>query len=167
MNLLQIGAPANLAARMPRNQKIQIKLEMDLSPPPFATTEVRTQLLPIPYQVRLYDPGSLFAEKLHAVLCRTWKSRVKGRNIYDFVWHVARKVSPNIPHLEARMRQSGHWGDESLSPQRLRDLLKQKFQAVDLQKATGDVRVFLKDPRELDLWSHEFFDDLANRVAIS
>jgi predicted nucleotidyltransferase component of viral defense system len=167
MNLLQIGAPADLAARMPRNQKIQIKLEMDLNPPPFATTEVRTQLLPTPYQVRLYDPGSLFAGKLHAVLCRAWKSRVKGRDFYDFVWHVARKVSPNIQHLEARMRQSGHWGDESLSPQRLRDLLKERFQAVDLQKATGDVRVFLKDPRELDLWSHKFFDDLADRVAIS
>jgi hypothetical protein len=167
MNLLQIGAPADLAARMPRNQKIQIKLEMDLNPPPFATTEVRTQLLPTPYQVRLYDPGSLFAGKLHAVLCRAWKSRVKGRDFYDFIWHVARKVSPNIPHLEARMCQSGHWGDESLSPQLLRDLLKERFQAVDFQKATGDVRVFLKDPRELNLWSREFFDDLADRVAIS
>ncbi len=78
MNLLQIGAPADLAARMPRSREIQIKLEMDLNPPPFASTEVRTQLLPTPYQVRLYDPESLFAGKLHAVLCRAWKSRGGG-----------------------------------------------------------------------------------------
>ena len=164
MNLLQIGAPADLAARMPRNQKIQIKLEMDLNPPPFATTEVRTQLLPTPYQVRLYDPGSLFAGKLHAVLCRAWKSRVKGRDCYDFVWHVARNVAPNIPHLETRMRQSGHWGKDSLSTLRLRDLLKERFQVLDFQKAADDVRVFLKDPRELDLWSREFFDKLSDRI---
>jgi hypothetical protein len=150
---------------MPRNQKIQIKLEMDLNPPPFATTEVRTQLLPTPYQVRLYDPGSLFAGKLHAVICRAWKNRVKGRDFYDLVWYVARKVQPNIPHLEARMRQSGHWGNEALSPERLRGLLKERFQAVDFQKAAKDVRVFLRDPRELDLWSGAFFDDLVDHIA--
>jgi predicted nucleotidyltransferase component of viral defense system len=164
MNLLQIGAPADLATRMPRNQKIQIKLELDLNPPPFAATEVRTQLLPTPYQVRLYDPGSLLAGKLHAVLCRTWKSRVKGRDFYDLVWYVARKIPPNIAHLEARMRQSGHWGNESLVPQRLRDLLKERFQSVDFQKAADDVRVFLRDPRELDLWSRKFFEDLADHI---
>jgi len=164
MNLLQIGAPVDLATRMPRNQKIQIKLELDLNPPPFATTEVRTQLLPTPYQVRLYDPGSLFAGKLHAVLCRAWKSRVKGRDFYDLVWYVARKIQPNITHLEARMRQSGHWGNESLTPQRLRDLLKERFQVLDFRKAADDVRVFLKDPRELDLWSREFFDKLADGI---
>jgi hypothetical protein len=62
------------------------------------------------------------------------------------------------------MRQSGHWGKEALSPQRLRDLLKERFQAVDLKKAADDVRVFLKDPRELDLWSREFFEDLTDRI---
>ena len=77
-----------LPARLPSNQRLRIKLEMDLEPPPFATTEVRTQLLPSPYQVRLYDLRSLFAGKLHAVLCRGWKKRVKGRDFYDFVWYV-------------------------------------------------------------------------------
>jgi hypothetical protein len=88
---------------------LQIKLEMDIEPPANATTEVRTQLLPTPYQVRLYDLPSLFAGKLHAVLCRGWKSRVKGRDFYDFVWYVRRGIQPNLEHLEVRMRQSGHW----------------------------------------------------------
>ncbi len=87
----------------------QIKLEMDIQPPPHATTEFRAQILPTPYQVRLYDLGSLFAGKLHAVLCRGWKNRVKGRDFYDFVWYVGRKVAPNLRHLDARMRQSKHW----------------------------------------------------------
>ena len=96
LNLLHIGAPAELARRLPQGQRLRIKLEMDLDPPPSATTEVRTQLLPSPYQVKLYDLPSLFAGKLHAVLCRGWKSRVKGRDFYDFVWYVGRNIQPNL-----------------------------------------------------------------------
>ncbi len=117
LNLLHIGAPEGLTRRLPRNQKVKIKLEMDLDPPVGATTEVKTQLLPTPYQVQLYDQGSLFAGKLHAVLCRGWKSRVKGRDFYDFVWYVGRKTVPNLAHLDARMRQSGHWDGEPLDPE--------------------------------------------------
>jgi hypothetical protein len=66
-----------------------IKLELDTTPPPLASTEVKTHLLPTPFQVRLYDLPSLFAGKLHAMLFRDWKSRVKGRDFYDFVWYIA------------------------------------------------------------------------------
>ena len=41
---------------------------------------------------------------LHAVLYRDWKSRVKGRDFYDFVRYVSRDVPVNLVHLEARMR---------------------------------------------------------------
>jgi hypothetical protein len=164
LNLLHIGAPADLARRLPQSQRLQIKLEMDLEPPPNATTEVRTQLLPSPYQVKLYDLPSLFAGKLHAVLCRGWKNRVKGRDFYDFVWYVGRNIQPNLAHLEARMRQSGHWDGGEITRQVLVDLLRERFAAVDFQQAAEEVRVFLPDPRELQLWSREFFDGLAVRL---
>jgi Nucleotidyl transferase AbiEii toxin, Type IV TA system len=164
LNLLHIGAPADLARRLPRNQQLRIKLEMDIEPPPHATTEVRTQLLPSPYQVKLYDLPSLFAGKLHAVLCRGWKNRVKGRDFYDFVWYVGRNIAPNLVHLEARMRQSGHWNGGEITRQVLVDLLRERFAAVDFKNAAEEVRVFLPDPRELELWSREFFDGLALRL---
>jgi hypothetical protein len=164
LNLLHIGAPADLARRLPQSQKLQIKLEMDIEPPPNATTEVRTQLLPTPYQVRLYDLPSLFAGKLHTVLCRGWKSRVKGRDFYDFVWYVGRNIQANLVHLEARMRQSGHWNGGEITRQVLVDLLRERFAAVDFKQAADEVRVFLPDPRELQLWSREFFDGLAVRM---
>lgn len=164
LNLLRIGAPADLARRLPRNQQLRIKLEMDIEPPTHATTEVRTQLLPSPYQVKLYDLPSLFAGKLHAVLCRGWKNRVKGRDFYDFVWYVGRNIAPNLAHLEARMRQSGHWNGGEITRQVLVDLLRERFAAVDFKSAAEEVRVFLPDPRELELWSREFFDGLAVRL---
>jgi hypothetical protein len=165
LNLLHIGAPADLARRLPQTQKLQIKLEMDIEPPPNATTEVRIQLLPTPYQVRLYDLPSLFAGKLHAALCRGWKSRVKGRDFYDFVWYVGRNIQPNLEHLEARMRQSGHWDGGAITSQVLVDLLRERFAAIDFKQAADEVRVFLPDPRELQLWSREFFDGLAVRLS--
>ncbi len=165
LNLLHIGAPADLARRLPRNQQLRIKLEMDLEPPPHAATEVRTQLLPSPYQVRLYDLGSLFAGKLHAVLCRGWQNRVKGRDFYDLVWYAGRNITPNLEHLDARMRQSGHWDGEPITRKILVDLLHERFSKIDFKQAADEVRVFLSDPRELELWSREFFDDLAGRLA--
>lgn len=165
LNLLHIGAPPELARRLPRSQTLRIKLELDTEPPPHAITEVRTQLLPTPYQVRLYDPGSLFAGKLHAVLCRNWKSRIKGRDFYDFVWYVSRATTPNLKHLDARMRQSGHWNGEEISTKNLVQLLLNRFSDINFRQAADEVRVFLADPRETELWSQNFFNDLAGQIA--
>jgi predicted nucleotidyltransferase component of viral defense system len=164
LNLLHIGTPPDLARRLPSGQKLKIKLEMDLQPPPHATTEVRAQILPTPYQVQLYDLSSLFAGKLHAVLCRGWKNRIKGRDFYDFVWYVGRKITPNLRHLDARMRQAGHWSGESITSETLTGLLKKRFAEVDFQEAADEVRVFLHDAREVELWSKDFFVDLAARI---
>lgn len=166
MNLIHIGAPDPLARNFPQGQKIKIKLEMDSSPPPRANTEVHTKLLPIPHQVRLYDLPSLFAGKLHALLCRSWKQRVKGRDYYDFVWYVARGIPVNLPHLEVRMRQSGHWSEDPLTEKTLHRLLEEKFRSVEIKKITEEMGIFLRNPDEIQLWSSEFFLDVARRVRI-
>ena len=149
LNLLHIGAPADLARRLPLGQSLRLKLELDMRPPPHATTEVRTQLLPSPYQVTLYNLSSLFAGKLRAVLCRGWKSRIKGRDFYDFVWYIGTNIRPNLAHLDARMRQSGHWNGEPINLEILRGLLLEQFAGIDFKKTANEVRVFISDPREL------------------
>ena len=163
INLLHIGAPQDLARQLPRGQKLQIKLELDLEPPPQAVTEVRTQLLPSPYQVKLYDLPSLFAGKLHAILCRGWKNRVKGRDFYDFIWYVGRGILPNLAHLDSRLRQSGHWDGASLDENLLAALLQDRIAQTDFLRAADDVKVFLADPREVALWSREFFSELVTK----
>jgi predicted nucleotidyltransferase component of viral defense system len=165
INLLQIGVPEELSRRFPPNQKIVIKLELDTRPPPFAGTEVKTHLLPTPFRVRLYDLPSLFAGKLHALLFRDWKNRVKGRDVYDFVWFVSRRVPVNLPHLEARIRQSGNPAIERLDLAGLQSLLSERFGKVDPAVAADEVRPYLRDARELELWSEAFFKELIPRLA--
>ncbi|MDA0989988.1 MAG: nucleotidyl transferase AbiEii/AbiGii toxin family protein [Verrucomicrobia bacterium] len=164
INMLSIGVPEELSRHFLHNQKITIKLELDTTPPPLASTELKTHLLPTPFQVRLYDLPSLFAGKLHAMLFRDWKSRVKGRDFYDFVWYVSRDVPINLPHLEARIKQSGSQQIENLDLATLRSLLKERIGRVDIAAAAEEVRPFLRDPRELTLWSDAFFMDLIPRL---
>ena len=53
------------------NETIKIKFEVDINPPSFTKFEHKYRLLPSPYEVNMYDLSSLFAGKIHAVLCRT------------------------------------------------------------------------------------------------
>lgn len=166
VNLLRIGLPDWLARRVPRLQQVRVKLEIDTNPPPAAETEARTRLIPIPHQVRLYDPPSLLAGKLHAVLCRAWKNRVKGRDWYDLVWYAGRGIRPNLPHLAARMVQTGHWPTgQPMGISDLSRLLSSRIGEVDFAAAADDVRPFLADTGELSLWSPEFFTEVAARCA--
>lgn len=164
MNLLQVGIPKELSPYFPQSQKIAIKLELDTNPPPLATTEIKTHLLPTPFQVRVYDLPSLFAGKVHALLYRSWKNRVKGRDFYDFVWYISRNVPVRLAHLEARIAQSPPRETGSLDIAELKTLLRKRIKTVDLTAASGEVRPFLQDPRELSLWSEDFFEDLISRL---
>lgn len=165
INLAYIGAPDYLHERLPELQQVKIRIEVDTDPPPLAEYEVLTRLTPIPFQVRLFDLPCLFAGKLHALLCRNWKSRIKGRDFYDFIWYLGRQVPCNVRHLQARMTQTGHLrpGDH-LDGVQLRQLLRQRFEQVDFEQARRDVRPFVGDPAELAMWDAGFFRSLADGV---
>ncbi len=165
VNLLSIGAPEGLRNLLPKPQRIKIKLEVDTNPPAGADYGVKTLLVPIPFQVKLFTLPCLFAGKLHAVLCRNWKQRVKGRDYYDFIWYLGRGIPCHLPHLQKRMEQTGHW-DESwiLDLPALRKLLLERFETVDFEQAKSDVRPFIQDADELALWNKEFFLGLVERV---
>lgn len=164
VTMISAGVPDEIGAQFPHNAKISVKLELDTTPPPGASTEVRTRLLPLPFQVRIYDLPSLFAGKLHAVLLRDWKSRVKGRDFYDLVWYVSRGVPVNLAHLEARLRQSGYRSTSNLTLSTLHEMLKERVGRVDIGAAAEEVRPFLRDTRELELWSERFFLEVCEQV---
>lgn len=142
---------------------IKIKLEVDVNPPSFANYENKYRMVPIPYAIRLYDEPSLFAGKLHAVICRSWKNRVKGRDLYDYIFYLTRKSQFNLPHLQARLIDSGFLGaDEQISLKDVKNILIERFYKIDFNQAKQDVLPFIKNQQVLDIWSPEFFEAITN-----
>lgn len=167
INLLVIQAPDNIIKGLHREQKVKIKLEVDTDPPPGSQHEVKTLLTPIPFEVKVFTKPDLFAGKVHAVLCRGWQSRVKGRDFYDLVWFIGQKIPCHIEYLKEKMVQTNHWKrEDKISKDRLIQLLQEKFKAVDFNKASQDVRPFIKDKQELALWSRDFFLEIIKDIAV-
>ena len=147
------------------NETIKIKFEVDTNPPAGATFEHKYRLLPAPYEVTLYDMPSLFAGKAHAVICRAWKSRVKGRDLYDYVFYLSRGASLNTEHLKSRLVQSGIWdNDAPFTTEDAKQLLCARFKTIDYTQAKDDVRPFIKDTASLDLWNKDFFRQITEEL---
>ena len=165
--LLVIEAGEELTGQVAAGQVLKVKIEVDTDPPPGFSTSTRYLLQPIPFAVRSYSLPDLFAGKMHAILFRKWKNRVKGRDWYDLVWYAANHPQLNLGHLEQRMRQTGHWsGELSLSPVAFSDLLFEAIDRLDVNQARKDVAPFVKDQQMLALWSHDFFSDVASRIRV-
>ena len=148
-----------------KDELISIKFEVDINPPMGATFETKFSLLPSPYQVRLYDMPSLFAGKIHACLCRNWKSRVKGRDFYDYVFFLAMGAKVNLVNLKAKLVQSKFIAEDyDLTIENLKTLLNERFSNMDFAQAKEDVLPFVKDKSKLDLWSKEFFIEITKTL---
>ncbi|MBI5655308.1 MAG: nucleotidyl transferase AbiEii/AbiGii toxin family protein [Geobacter sp.] len=165
--LLVIESAEEIARQIPAGQVLKVKLEVDTDPPPGFATQTRYLLQPIPFAVRVYTLPDLFAGKMHALLFRRWKNRVKGRDWYDFVWYAANHPTLNLAHLEQRMRQTGHWsGDQPLTAEVFTELFHGVIDTLDIDQARRDVAPFVKDRQHLEIWSREFFHDVADRVQV-
>lgn len=162
---IRIGLDEPLKRYTQSNEVIKIKLEIDIDPPPNFSTEVRYLLKPVPFSVRTYTPEDLFAGKMHALLCRPYKVRVKGRDWYDLIWYVSKGFSLHLSHLEARLKQSGHYSSPSpLTTDEALGLLQEKILKLDIDAAKEDIRRFIRNPQELDIWSKEFFLSLIPHI---
>ena len=155
----------SISSLVPGNETVKIKFEVDTNPPPFAGYEKQYRLLPIPYEVQLYDAPSLFAGKIHAVLCRGWKNRIKGRDLYDFVFYVSRKIPVNLSHLNARLADSGFIPDgTSLTIQKVKEALSDRFTSIDYSNAKRDVLPFIRNSASVDVWSEDFFTRITQGI---
>ena len=164
-HLLLFYASDAAASGIAGSETIKIKFEVDTNPPGGATFEHKYRLLPAPYEIALYDTPSLFAGKVHAVICRAWKNRVKGRDLYDYLFYLSRSATLNTEHLKARLVQSNAWDEQK--PFTLDDakkLLLDRFETIDYAQAREDVRPFVKDPASLDLWSADFFKQITTEL---
>jgi hypothetical protein len=147
-------------------QKVQIKLEIDTDPPlkllPFDNKLV---LNPTPFYVKTYAIVDLFAGKMHAVLCRNWQKRIKGRDWYDLIWYIRSGIPVNLAHLRERMRQTEHLKlDEKFGEKELLQRLRSKIDELDWELAKSDIWPFIADKEKLALWSSKFFHDIIGHL---
>lgn len=157
--------PSDGANAIAANETIKIKFEVDTDPPIGASYEHKYRLLPAPYEVTLYDMPSLFAGKVHAVICRGWKNRIKGRDLYDYVFYLSKGATLNTENLKARLVQSDRWEDgKNFTIADAKKLLCERFEAIDYAHAKEDVIPFIKDKASLDLWSADFFKQITENL---
>lgn len=150
---------------IPASAVIRIKLEIDTNPPAGAQYEEKSSFLPHPYIARLLDAPSLLATKLHAVLARKF---LKGRDFYDYIFYLQKKIPVNLILLENALRQTGQWTNiKPLAIHDLQLLLIEKFKATDFQAAKTDVAPFIRDTNELFAWSKELFVDSVKMLCSS
>lgn len=163
--MLVVQAGTDLTRQMHANALLKIKLEVDTDPPSGFETESRVVLLPVPFAVRSYSLPDLFAGKMHALLCRKWKNRVKGRDWYDFVWYLGHHPQLRLSHLESRMRQSGDWtGSAPLTRMDLLDRFRSAIAMLDVGQARQETDRFVRDKTKLALWSREFFLEIVDKI---
>lgn len=166
-SLLTISTDETITRTIPTGRLLKIKLEIDTDPPSGFDVEAKYLLKPIPFAVRTYVLPDLFAGKIHALLCRKWKSRVKGRDWYDLIWYLANYPELHLAHLEKRMRQSGHWQKESsLDKAALFKLFNQAIEELNIIQAQKDVLPFVKDPGAVEVWSKDFFRSVVGRICL-
>ncbi|HEY3330216.1 MAG TPA: nucleotidyl transferase AbiEii/AbiGii toxin family protein [Capsulimonadaceae bacterium] len=163
--MIKISARPELVRDLHPNTSLKIKIEIDTDPPGRFETETKYLLAPIPFPVRVYTLPNLLAGKLHAILCRQWASRVKGRDWYDLVWYAGRYPIVNLAHLEERMRQSGHWNKcVPLDMDALSQLLRAAVNRLDVDHARTEVAPFVHSRETLAVWSRPFFMDVIGRI---
>ena len=164
-NMILVDIPEPVRKRMHPGKEIKIKLEVDTDPPEGFHTEAKYLLQPMPFSVNAYALPYLFAGKMHALLCRSWGNRVKGRDWYDLVWYAGRGEAVGLKHLEKRMQQTGHLeAGQSLTEEGLKQMLEKKIGSTDFNEAKKDVEPLLKNPSSLEVWSEAFFRVICGKL---
>lgn len=144
---------------------VKIKLEVDVNPPLGFNTEERLLLKPYSCYIKCFAPEDLFAGKVHALLYRNWKNRVKGRDWYDLEWYIRKNVAVNLSHVTQRAIHSGDWNKKhNMSKSDLLTLINARIHEVDFSQAKADVARFLKDITVLEIWSKSYFLDIIDKL---
>ncbi len=149
-----------------RGRIINIKLEVDTTPPLDFATEDKLLLLPRSFYVRCFTLPCLFAGKMHALLFRSWKNRVKGRDWYDFEWYVRKGVALDFTHFCRRAYQFSSVPENSLTMENFQQLLLDKIRQIRFSSAIDDVRPFIREQDSLQLWSSDYFEQVASMMRI-
>lgn len=146
------------------NKTIKIKIEVDRNPPLQFSTEEKLLIRPFSFYVKCFTQPSLFAGKMHALLYRKWKGRVKGRDWYDLEWYIKKGIPLDVEHFLNRAKDTGDWKENLITLEQIKQLLKDKIAEVSIDNIKEDVVRFIKDDKALKIWSPDYFNDLVDKL---
>ncbi len=142
-------------------KSIKIKIEVDTNPPLMFDTEQKLLMKPYSFMTRCFTLPDLYAGKMHALVFRNWKTRLKGRDWYDFEWYVRNDVPLDFQHLQERIWE---FSGEEMSHEKFMQLLNERLATADMKSVLEDVTRFVRNPNELKIWSNDYFLELAKKI---
>lgn len=146
------------------NKSIKIKIEVDCAPPLGFKTEEKLLLRPFSFYVKCFTRSNLFAGKMHALLFRKRKNRVKGRDWYDLEWYIKKGIPLDRKHFLQRAIDTGDWNKKTITEKQILQLLKDKINTVSLENVKEDLFPFIKNDKTLEIWSTDYFMDLIEKM---
>ena len=129
------------------SQKLSIKLEVDSHPPEGWHIENTVVNKIFMLNITHFALSSLYATKIHACFFRKY---AKGRDFYDFVWYLGKKIEPNYELLNNAILQT-HGINLRLGRKNIKNFLLEKTAKVDFNLMSKDVERFLEDKSDLKL----------------
>ena len=167
ITMLTIEPLKQFSGGFQENSKLQIKFEVDTDPVTDFEYEARYLLMPTSFPVIALKKPDLFAGKLHALLFRKWKNRIKGRDFYDYIWYIKNNIPVRITYLAKKASQSGHLEAGDLkNKSQLTNHLHKRFKSIDFENAKIDVMPFIRDSNELQYWSLDFFMQATEKLEV-
>jgi predicted nucleotidyltransferase component of viral defense system len=158
--LLKIGVHSDLVKGIHSESLIRIKVEIDTDPPMKYSCEQKFLSQPVPVSVRCVDEKCLFVCKMRAALFRAWKSRVKGRDWYDAVWFIRKKIPLDLSLFS---KLSGE--KVPLTRATFLKLAKERIDQLDVSAAMNDIIHFVRDQEAIKrTWSKKFFHHWIDQI---
>jgi predicted nucleotidyltransferase component of viral defense system len=142
-------------------QKLFIKVEIDTFPPQGGSIEVSLINKLFMFTITHLDLPSLFATKLHACFFRRY---IKGRDFYDLLWYLTRKIDPNFVLLNNAIKQTQKNRIIQVNRSTFQQFLLQQMLKVNFEKVRREVERFLEDKDEVKLLNKQSFINLIKRM---
>lgn len=158
--LLKIGVHSDLLKGIHPETLIRIRVEIDTNPVLGYVYEQKFLSQPVAVSIKCVNEECLFAGKMHAALFRAWKGRVKGRDWYDVVWFIQKKIPLNLS-LFSQLNELSH----QLDREAFLSMARERIHQLDVPSAIEDVIHFVRDQEAIRrTWSEDFFQYMIKNI---
>ncbi|MBP5394497.1 MAG: nucleotidyl transferase AbiEii/AbiGii toxin family protein [Candidatus Methanomethylophilaceae archaeon] len=163
--LFNVGFPEDLVESMHRDAVVKVKIDVNTEPPEGARYDKFAMNDPLNYYLCALDRESMFAGKIGAVIARKWGHRVKGRDLFDYLWYLDNEIGINMEYMRSNLvNQQIIRPDDEFNLDVLRSILRERFDAIDYRSAMDDVKGFVIGQRAPDNWNSDLFKATLGRL---